>query len=55
MNTYGKLDNASLVHMYGFAEHNNPNDMVSLHVCSCTLHDGMAGIYSCISGQAVVG
>lgn len=29
MNTYGRLSNASLVRMYGFAEHNNPNDMVS--------------------------
>ena len=29
MNTYGRLSNTSLVRMYGFAEHDNPNDTVS--------------------------
>ena len=47
MNTYGRLDNASLVRMYGFAEHDNPNDTVSLYIWqSCGSHDGLtAGIY----------
>ena len=41
MNTYGRLDNASLVRMYGFAEHDNQNDTVSLYRwLSCTLHIG---------------
>ena len=29
MNTYGALSNVSLVRMYGFAERDNPNELVS--------------------------
>ena len=29
MNTYGPLSNASLLHVYGFAEKGNPHDVVS--------------------------
>lgn len=28
MNTYGSLSNASLMHVYGFAEEGNPHDVV---------------------------
>ena len=56
MNTYGRLDNASLVRMYGFAEHDNPNDTVSLYIWqNCGSHDGLtAGIYPSGFDQAVV-
>lgn len=55
MNTYGALDNASLVRMYGFAEHSNPNNTVSddgqLHII---IHHTIVGTYSSATDQTAV-
>ena len=53
MNIYGRLSNATLVRMYGFAEHNNPNDTVSdckLTVCYFII----VGMYSSNIDKGVV-
>lgn len=55
MNTYGRLSNASLIHMYGFAEYDNPNDAVS-DITTGSLINTLTytGIHSSVIDQTVI-